>query len=431
MKGRNSVLQQVRGRIGGTAYFIVQALLGLVGFLVLCMILRASILTGLTLAWRSLLYMLPFAAVGAVIVWLLRAGHLGERIGTPILALLFALCVGVVLVLWAERDPFKAYGALIAGSLTSWQSISEMLVNGTPLIFTGLSVALAFRCGLFNIGAEGQFIVGQMGAAWAGFAFTGLPAVVHLPLTLLFGIAAGMLWGSVAGFLKAKRGVHEVIITIMMNYIALYLTHYLVIGPLMAPGFLPVTRAIAETAKLPRLLAWISPNLRVNAGLILALLAALFVFWLLWKTTVGYEIRAVGFNQNAAKYGGISVSKNIVLAMVLAGGLSGMAGAVQVMGIQYKFVDIFTFTGYGFDGIAVALMGNNHPAGVVLGSLLFGTLSTGASRMQLTADVPKQIIVILQAVIIFFVAAEQLVKLIANAKKKANTARVGREAAKA
>lgn len=426
------MLQRLRGRIGNPAFFAVQILLGLIGFFVLCMILRASILVGLALAWHSLLYMLPFAGVGAVIVWLLRTGHLGERIGTPILALLFALCVGVVLILWAERDPFKAYGALIAGSLTSWQSISEMLVNGTPLIFTGLSVALAFRCGLFNIGAEGQFIVGQMGAAWAGFAFTGLPAIIHLPLTLLFGIAAGMLWGSVPGFLKAKRGVHEVIITIMMNYIALYLTHYLVVGPLMAPPrYLPVTRAIAETAKLPRLLAWISPNLRVNAGLILALLTALFIFWLLWKTTTGYEIRAVGFNQNAAKYGGISVSKNIVLAMVLAGGLSGMAGAVQVMGIQYKFVDIFSFTGYGFDGIAVALMGNNHPAGVVLGSLLFGTLSTGASRMQLTADVPKQIIVILQAVIIFFVAAEQLVKLIANAKKKTDTARVGKEAAKA
>ncbi|RPJ34226.1 MAG: ABC transporter permease [Planctomycetaceae bacterium] len=426
------MLQQFRARIGNVAFVAIQAALGLLGFIVLCVIMKASFIPGLILALRSLLYMLPLAGAGVVVIWLLRTGHLGEKVGTPILGLLFALCVGVVLILWAERNPFKAYAALIDGSLTSWQSISEMLVYATPLIFTGLSVALAFRCGLFNIGAEGQFIVGQMGAAWAGYAFRGLPAIIHLPLTLCVGIMAGMLWGSVPGFLKARRGVHEVIITIMMNYIALYLTHYLVVGPLMAPPrYLPVTCAIAETAKLPRLLTWISPNLRVNAGLILALLTAVFIFWLLWKTTTGFEIRAVGYNQNASKYGGISVSKNIVLAMVLAGGLSGMAGAVHVMGIQYKFVDIFSFTGYGFDGIAVALMGNNHPAGVLLGSVLFGALSTGASRIQLTADVPKQIIVILQSIIIFFVAAAQLVKLIAQAKKKPETVRAGKEAVKA
>ncbi len=425
------MLQHLRNRLGNAAFLALEATSGLLGFLALCIILKSSFVQGLILALRSLLYMLPLAAAGFLVIWLLRAGRLGERIGTPVLALLFALCVGVVLILWAERDPFKAYAALVDGSLTSWQSVSETLVYATPLILTGLSVALAFRCGLFNIGAEGQFIVGQMGAAWAGDALRALPAVVHLPLTLCAGILAGALWGAVPGFLKARRGVHEVIVTIMMNYIALYFTHYLVIGPLMAPGFLPVTRAIADTVKLPRLLAWIDPSIRVNAGLFLSLLAALLVYWLLWKTTAGYEIRAVGHNQNASKYGGISVSKNIMLAMFLAGGLAGMAGAVHVMGIQYKFVDIFSFTGYGFDGIAVALMGNNHPAGVLFGSALFSVLSTGASRMQLTADVPKQIIVILQAIIIFFVAAGQLVKFLARTAGKTETVRPAKEAAEA
>ncbi|MGE5599426.1 MAG: ABC transporter permease [Bacteroidota bacterium] len=425
-------MQPLRQKIGSIAYLAIRTLLVLLGFLVLCTALKASFVSGVSLAGRAILYMLPFAGAGAVVVWLLREGRLGDRVGTPILALLFALCVGVVLILWADRNPLKAYAALIEGSLLGWQSISEMLVYVTPLILTGLSVALAFRCGLFNIGAEGQFIVGQMGAAWAGYSFAGLPAVIHLPLTLLSGMAAGALWAAIPGLLKARRGVHEVINTIMMNYIALYLTHYLVIGPLMAPGFLPVTRTIAETAKLPRLLTWINPSLRVNLGLILSLLAACSIYWLLWKTTIGYEIRAVGLNQNAAKYGGISVSRNIVLAMVLAGALSGMAGAVHVTGIQYKFVDIFTFTNYGFDGIAVALMGNNHPAGVILGSLLFGTLSTGASRMQLTAEVPKQIIVILQAVIIFFIAAGQLVKRFAGARRRiAEIVRPEKEAARA
>lgn len=425
------MLQRLRNRLGDKAFLALEVALGLLGFTLFCLVLKASLLSGLTIALLSLLYILPLAAAGFLVVRLLRAGYLGERIGTPLLALIFALCVGVVLILWADRNPFRAYAALIGGSLASWQGISETLVTATPLILTGLSVALAFRCGLFNIGAEGQFIVGQMGAAWAGYAFTGLPAVIHLPVTLCCGMAAGALWGALPGFLKAKRGVHEVIITIMMNYIALYFTHYLVVGPFMAPGFLPVTPAIADAAKLPRLLAWINPSIRVNAGLFLALLAALLVYLLLWKTTIGFEIRAVGHNQNAARYGGINVSRNTVLAMVLAGGLAGMAGAVHVMGIQYKFVDIFSFTGYGLDGIAVALMGHNHPAGVILGSMLFGALSTGASRMQLTADVPKQIIVILQAIVIFFVAAGQLVNFLTKTGGEAKIARVGKEAAEA
>lgn len=427
------MIQRLKQQVGPVVFVALEIVLAAFAFALLCVALKASLVPGLSLALRSFLYMLPFGALGAAIILAVRSGHLGSRVGTPILALLFALSVGTVLILWADRNPYQAYVALLEGSLTSLKSISETLVCVTPLILTGLSIALSFRVGLFNIGAEGQFLMGQMGAAWAGYAFKGLPLIIHLPLTFLCGILAGGLWAALPGFLKAKRGVHEVINCIMMNYIALYFTHYLVIGPLMAPGFMPVTREIANTAKLPRLLAWLDPSLRVNAGLFLSLLAVVVVYWLLWKTTTGYEIRAVGLNPHAAKYGGISVSKNIILAMVLSGGLAGLAGAVQVMGIQYKFIDAFQFPGYGLDGIAVALLGNNHPFGVIFGAFLFGTLNTGASRMQLTADVPKQIIVIVQAIIIFFVAAEYMVRRLVERKKQAqltpDKAKAGKEVA--
>lgn len=424
------MVEQLKARLGPAGLVAVKVAIGIACFLIACFILGGGFVPGLSFALRSVLYMLPFLVLGVLAIMAVQEGYISSRLGTPILALLFALSIGVMLILWGGRDPFKAYGALLVGSIGSLQGISETIVNMTPLVLTGLSVAFANRCNLFNIGAEGQFIVGQMGAAWAGYALQGLPRIIHLPLTLLFGILAGALWGAIPGILKAKRGVHEVINTIMMNYIALLLTHNLVTGVLKAPGFLPVTSEIAPTAKLIRLLGWLSPTFRLNTGILVALGAAAFVFWLLWKTTSGYEIRAVGLNAEAARYGGISVGKNVVLAMTIAGGLAGMAGAVHVMGIQYKFIDIFTFTGYGFDGIAVALLGNSHPVGVVIGSLVFGALSTGASRMQLIAGVSKQIIVIVQAIIVFFVAAEELIRRFTErSAHKAETIEAGREVA--
>jgi ABC-type uncharacterized transport system permease subunit len=410
MKGGGRMLTRLKERLGPIGYRLAVAFVVIVAFLLVCILLKGNLVSGLKFSLDAILHMLPFFAAGAIVVLAIREGYIKTQIGTPLLAFIFALIVGVVMILWADKDPFKAYGALLAGSLGSLQGISETLVIATPLILTGLAIAFAFRCGLFNIGAEGQFIMGQMGAAWAGFTFKGLPMIVHMPLTLLCGTLSGALWASVPGFLKAKRGVHEVINSIMMNYIALYLTHNLVNGVLMAPGQIPVTPTIAESAKLHRFLTFINPTFRVNLGLVVALLAAWIIYVLLWKTTTGYEIRAVGINPHAARYAGINVPKSILLAMVISGALAGTSGAVHVMGIQHKFVDVFNFIGYGFDGMAVALLGNNHPVGVIIGALLFGALSAGAARMQLVAGVPKHIVTIIQAFIIFFVAAEMIIK---------------------
>ncbi len=329
-----------------------------------------------------------------------------ERLWIALAAVLLGMVVGIFFILIVGRNPILGYQALWQASFGSMRDFTELLIGTTPLIFTGLSIACAFRTGLFNIGAEGQFIVGQIATAWAGYFFTGLPTLIHVPLALCFGILAGALWGAIPGYLKAKAGAHEVINTIMMNYIALYFTHYLVNGPLKGHAFLPVTKEILDSAKLWRFM----PPTRANAGIIIALLAALFVYWFLWKTTKGYELRAVGFNPLAAEYGGISVARSTVLSMMLAGGLAGLGGAVQVLGIQYKFYDVFAFTGYGFDGIAVALIGNNHPLGVVFSAFLFGFLGRGAMRMQSVASIPKEVISIVSASIIIFIAAEALVK---------------------
>ncbi|MCL4516221.1 MAG: ABC transporter permease [Firmicutes bacterium] len=352
----------------------------------------------------------------------LRLGDF-ERVWIAVLAVLIGMVVGALFVLWSGKNPLVAYQALWQASFANWSSFGEMLVNVTPLIFTGLAIAFAFRAGLFNIGAEGQFIVGQIAAAWAGYAFTGLPAVLHVTLALLAGFLAGALWAAVPAYLKAKRGVHEVINTIMMNYIALYFTHFLVNGVLRGHPYLPVTKEILPTARLFRFLpnALIAESSRVNAGFLVALACALLVYYLMWKTTVGYEIRAVGLNPTAAEYRGISVAKNLILAMLVSGGLAGIGGAVQVLGIQYKFYDIFSFTNYGFDGIAVALIGNNHPAGVLGGALLFGFLARGGTAMQSIAEVPKEIINIIQAAIIIFVAADMMIRRLFRLKRKGVT----------
>jgi len=338
----------------------------------------------------------------------------------PLVAVVLALALGAVLVRLGGKSPVAAYSALVRGAFGGIGNIAETLINITPLIFTGLSVAFSFRCGLFNIGAEGQLIMGQVASAWAGFALSGLPAFIHMPLALGAGVAAGAAWAALPGYLKARLGVHEVINTIMMNYIALYLSHYLVIGPLKAPGPLPVTPTIAPGARLWRFL----PPTRLHLGIIVALGAVWLVYYILFRTTLGYEIRAVGQNPEAARYGGISVRKSILVAMIISGGLAGAAGAIQVLGLQYKFLDVFSFTGYGFDGIAVALLGRNHPLGVLVAACLFGTLARGAILMQSIAKIPKEVIGIVQATIVLFVAADEIIRRLVAPRRKARVATV-------
>lgn len=327
-----------------------------------------------------------------------------KAITYPLIAILLSFLVGGIIVAAFGNDPMLAYSAMFKGSLGSWSNFGETLVSATPLILTGLSVAFAFRCGLFNIGAEGQFIIGSVAAVWVGWAFQGMPPVLHVTLTLVAGAVAGGIWGGFIGFLKAKVGSHEVINSIMMNYIAMYFSNYVVMNLLNEPDK-AFSYAIANTAKLWRFAETIPvfKGSRVHIGIMIAVVVALFAYYLLNKTVRGYEIRAVGFNPHAAEYGGINVPRNVVLAMFISGVFAGLAGAIMVTGIQFRVNNLFGFTGYGLDGIAVALVGNNHPIGVILSALLFGVLQKGGPMMQLKG-IPKEVVGIIQGIIILFVA---------------------------
>jgi len=381
-----------------------------------------------------------------------------QALGLPLLALLTALIIGAfiimfttpqVLVAWQNfgQDPlaalwlpiktvFDAYSSMFIGAfgdpvsfvqgIITWittgesrkfidaiRPFSESLVISTPYIFAGLAVSLGFRGGLFNIGAEGQLFVGGLASVYVGYAFKGLPWFLHLPLAMLAGILAGALWGAIPGGLKARTGAHEVINTIQMNYIAFRLTDHLLSGPMARPDGLPITPEILTTAYLPALLP---RPARLHMGFILALGAAWLVYWFLWKSTKGMEIRMVGANSRAARYAGIRISSVTVLTMALSGALGGLAGASQILGVDHRLVRAFS-TGYGFDAIALALLGNSHPVGVVLASLLFGFLRGGAARMQTMAGVPVEIIRIIQGLIIVFVAAPEIIRSLYRLKE--------------
>jgi general nucleoside transport system permease protein len=317
-------------------------------------------------------------------------------------------------------DPVRIVNALQSGEAQAirraFNPFFESLVQATPYIFAGLAVALGFRSGLFNIGAEGQIFMGAIFAAFVGYSVTGLPAIIHIPLTMLAGCLGGALWGFIPGWLKAKTGGHEVINTIMLNYIAFRLSDWLLSGPMKRPdSFNPVSPTIMDTAKLPRLF---DAPIRFHMGFFLALLTAWLVYWFLFKTKWGFELRSVGSNPNAARYAGMTIVVSTVLAMSLSGALAGMAGANEVMGLNYNLAMAFS-SGYGFDSIALALLGKSHPGGVVLAALLFGTLRNGATRMQLAAGVPIDIISILQAAIVAFIAAPAIIRTIYRLRQPA------------
>jgi ABC-type uncharacterized transport system permease subunit len=303
---------------------------------------------------------------------------------------------------------FQAWGQTgeVRPVLEAVRPPAESLVIATPYIFAGLAVALGFRGGLFNIGAEGQLFVAGLASSYVGYSLVGLPWFVHLPLTLGAGALAGAIWGGIPGYLKARTGAHEVINTIMMNWIAFRLTDYMLTGPMARPDGLPITPLILPSAQLPALL---DRPVRLHVGFFLALGAALLVYWFLWKTPWGLEIRMVGANPRAARYAGVKVARTMVVTMALSGALAGLAGTVHILGVDRQMVRAFS-TGYGFDSIALALLGNSHPAGVVLASLLFGFLRGGAARMQSVAGVPVELIRIIQGMVIIFVAAPEIVR---------------------
>ncbi len=333
----------------------------------------------------------------------------------PLLAVLTAMIVGAVVIALAGGDPLYAYIGLFQGAFGTPRAWSETFVWATPYIFAGLAVALAFKGGLFNIGAEGQLAFGAVAAAWIGYALPSvlgfdLPVWIHLPLAILIGSLIGALWAVIPGALKAYTGGHEVINTIMMNYIALNLVSFLLNGPMKDPNPQNVvarTPLIAESARLPVLFE----GYRIHWGLLIALFMAFAVWWLLWKTTLGYEIRTVGTNPDAARYAGIRVQRIIVLTMTLSGFLAGMAGAIEVTGLNYRHELGFSI-GYGFDAIAIALLGKTHPLGVVLASILFGAMRNGGTRMQFLTQIPVDVISVIQALILLFVAADAIIRYI-------------------
>jgi simple sugar transport system permease protein len=324
------------------------------------------------------------------------------------------------------RAAWSSYSALFNGAIGNPTRIAEAFRSGdgeairsainpffeslnksTPYIFAGLAVALGFRAGLFNIGAEGQLFIGAVCAVYVGFSVTSLPAIIHIPLALLAGAAGGAFWGFIPGLLKAKTGGHEVINTIMMNYIAFRLSEYLLRGPLQRPdSFNPVSPFIQPTAELPR---FFPDPIRFHLGFFIALFVAFLVWVLLFKTRWGFDLRTVGANPDAARYAGMNIVWVTIAAMSLSGALAGLAGANEVLGINHNLAVAFS-SGYGFDSIALALLGRSHPVGVVLAALLFGTLRNGAIQMQLSAGIPIDIISVMQAMILAFIAAPAIIR---------------------
>ncbi len=354
----------------------------------------------------------------------------GGPVLVAVLAVVTALIIGAVLIVFSDQNVLSkwgyftaapgdalsaswhlvsaSYAALFRGALGSRSALSETLTSATPLILTGLAVALSFRAGLFNIGAEGQVIIGGLAAGFVGFSLHGLPVFVHLPVALLAGLAGGAAWGFIPGILKARTGAHEVITTIMLNYIAASLSFYLLSTTVFRrPGRTdPISKPVEVPARLPHLAG---QSLRVNAGLIVALLATMVVAWLLRRSTLGFELRVSGANPAAAQTAGISVGRTTVLALVIAGGLAGLAGAALILGVQYSLFINFS-GGIGFDAITLALLGRAAPWGVVAAALLFGALRAGGVQMQAATGISVDLITVLQSLIVIFVAAPALIR---------------------
>jgi simple sugar transport system permease protein len=342
----------------------------------------------------------------------------------PIGSIILAFLAGAVIILLTGGDPIAAYMALICGgtgllctgTVYPAYQISETIVSATPLVLAGLSVGVAFRGGLFNIGAEGQLIMGSIAATVIGVNLGGLPGVILVPLVLLGGALAGAVWGGIVGVLKALTGAHEVVTTIMLNYIALFFLQYLIVGgPFQLPHASSTSPSMSSSARLPRFIPQGGQFLglpggvyRVHAGVFVAILAAVAFWFLLQRMSLGYEIRAVGQSQRAARYAGVNVRRTIIISMLLAGAFAGLAGAVQIAGVTYNLKDVYATDSTGFTAIAVSLLGQNTAIGIVLSALLFGALHVGGQFMQGQVHVSGNLVDILQALILFSIAANFL-----------------------
>jgi len=347
----------------------------------------------------------------------------------PTLALVTALVAGALVMYLAGDDARLAYTGLFQGAFGSPKAWAATIRKMVPLIFTGLSVAVAFKAGLFNIGASGQFMMGTVFSVFIGINFAGLPTAINLPLALICGVVGGMLWGAIPGILKVYTGAHEVIVTIMLNYVAALFAGWTVYaggtqgqtpGPLWdrTAGPISETPDVLASAQLPYLF---NPSYRIHYGVFIALAAVIFIWWLIYKTTIGFEIRTVGQNSKAARYAGILVNRTVIWTMAIAGGLAGLAGAIETLGLNHKFAPEFGGQ-VGFDGITIALLGQTHPVGVVLSSLLFGALDAGAAKMQFESGVSADIIQIIQALVLAFVAAPMIIRAIFRIRRQPDEA---------
>lgn len=328
----------------------------------------------------------------------------------PLIAVVAAFVVGGILILIIGDNPLQTY-ALLFGSAFSWPvGIGYTLFYATPLIFTGLAVLVAFRCGLLNIGAEGQLYIGAFATAWMGITFANLSPWLLIPLCFIAAIVGGGVWGAIPGILKARFGSHEVINTIMLNFLAVALLSYFTQYHYKTPGD-PIMQTIpigqgAHIARMGKFIPGLPQFIPLNLSFLLALICCGLVYLFLWRTKWGYELRSTGTNPSAAEYGGISVRKQIIIAMTLSGSLAGMVGINEVLGYRYRYYDGFSDS-YGFTGIAVALLGRNHPVGVIISALLFAVLQRGGIPVDaFTEHVTKDIVQVLQGTIILFVAAE-------------------------
>lgn len=326
----------------------------------------------------------------------------------PIISIIIGLIVGAIVMVVSGYDPVQGYLALWTGIFGDSYSIGNTIRQITPYILAGLAVAFAFRTGLFNIGVEGQLILGWLAAAWVGYAFE-LPKIIHLPLALLAAAAAGAFWAFIAGFLKAKFKVHEVIATIMLNYTALYIANAVIKE--LSDGSFKTERVLESASLRSPFLRELTDNSSLHYGIIVALIMVAVMWFILEKTTRGYELKAVGFNQHAAEYSGMSVNKNIILAMTISGMFAGLGGAMEALGTFQNASIKAGFTGIGFDGIAVALLGANTPLGVIFGASLFGSLKYGSLNMPNAAGIPEEIVSIIIALIIFFVASGYIIRV--------------------
>jgi ABC-type uncharacterized transport system permease subunit len=302
--------------------------------------------------------------------------------------------VGVVLVflLIIGKDPITVFGALLHGAAGTWYNFGTTLVRTTPLIFSGLAVSFAYRCGVFNLGVQGQLEMGALAGATVVLFLEFIPAPLRIVLALAAGIIAGSLWGGIPGLLRAKLGISEIVVTIMLNYVAMYTVYLFVQGPMKGTNVsYPTTNAFPKDVWMPVVL----PGTRVHLGFVLALLAAVLFYVVFRRTTVGFEIRAVGFNPIASRFSGMNVPKNVVLVMLISGALGGLLGASEVMGVNHRLAEFWSL-GWGLEGVAVALLGRANPLGVVLAAFLFGAMRAGASNMQAMTSLPAALIYIMQ-----------------------------------